>query len=270
MLETAEISEATPSLEINSFAYRFNRTMAIVREMSTGKRITLKSGLVIAMDESMKIGPVLRLPDGEEHVAGLSTMDLSELDRLLTLEGVGSPPMSLEEELIGLTEDQRRSLNESLNKLLSVQRDFISAMHEYEAAPNRGRFRQLFADQISAYTKALMEYIPLAGASPQLIAEAFATVLVLNRRFGDSVRWTDGLEAKLIPTHIIAGRYRARVWLDDVEVTDFCYEADSKEGWVGLFRMDGHKILLGEDKQPARETKYGKVRIELPWLKYKK
>ena len=70
-------------------SYDFGCTLAIVRELAQGKRLTLSDGLVIGMGEDMSIGFVIVGSDGSEHIAGLSTMDLCQLNQLLKRYDVG-------------------------------------------------------------------------------------------------------------------------------------------------------------------------------------
>jgi hypothetical protein len=58
---------------------------------------------------------------------------------------------------------------------------------------------------------------------------------------------------------------RARVWLDDQEVTHDCFMADDVLGNVGLFVRDHHgRIRINGWGNPEEEFRHGVVRIELP------
>ena len=65
------------------------RTLSIVQQLAAGKRLTLPTGQVIGMGEDMSIGFLIQRADGEERVAGLSTMDLAQLNRLLNEYDIG-------------------------------------------------------------------------------------------------------------------------------------------------------------------------------------
>ena len=65
------------------------RTLSIVRELSLGKVLTLPSGHMIGMGDDMSIGGILVRQDGSRGVAGLSTMDLKDLNALLTKNNIG-------------------------------------------------------------------------------------------------------------------------------------------------------------------------------------
>lgn len=67
------------------------RTLAIVRQLAQGKHLTLPSGQVIGMGKDMSIGFVMIDSDSIEHIGGLLTLDLSELDQLLTEAQIGMP-----------------------------------------------------------------------------------------------------------------------------------------------------------------------------------
>ncbi len=73
---------------MSNLKYEYARTLAIVRELASGKRLTI-GDTVIGMDEDMSIGPVIVGSDGEEHVAGLATMDLALLNKVLSKHRVG-------------------------------------------------------------------------------------------------------------------------------------------------------------------------------------
>lgn len=64
------------------------RTLEIVRQLATGKTLTLPNGSVLAMGEDMSIGILWTNYSTpypyEQHISGLSTMDLAGLNRLLT------------------------------------------------------------------------------------------------------------------------------------------------------------------------------------------
>lgn len=61
-------------------------------------------------------------------------------------------------------------------------------------------------------------------------------------------------------------RDRAIVFLDDIDVSDRCFEADAEEGWVHIYEVDsaGHKVMLLPfgDGQPAWRCEQGDVRVE--------
>lgn len=67
--------------------YQYARTLAVVKELAMGKRLTLSNGVVIAMGEDMTIGYLVTI-DGEDHIFGLSEMTLAQLNRILEQEGV--------------------------------------------------------------------------------------------------------------------------------------------------------------------------------------
>lgn len=66
------------------------RTLAIVRELAQGKHLVLPCGK-LGMGEDLSIGFLLDDGHGHQTIAGLSTMDLRELDQLLTRHGIGFP-----------------------------------------------------------------------------------------------------------------------------------------------------------------------------------
>lgn len=65
------------------------RTLSIVQQLAQGKRLTLPTGQVIGMGEDMSIGFLIQRAGGEECIAGLSTMDLAQLNRLLNEYDIG-------------------------------------------------------------------------------------------------------------------------------------------------------------------------------------
>ena len=64
------------------------RTISVVRELALGKILTLGNGLGIMMGADMSIGSVIDV-ERRKMVAGLSTMDLCELNDLLNKHGIG-------------------------------------------------------------------------------------------------------------------------------------------------------------------------------------
>lgn len=56
---------------------------------------------------------------------------------------------------------------------------------------------------------------------------------------------------------------KARVWLDDEEVTKRCFLADSDLGIVGLYRLDADGRKYREGGIIAKEERRGVVRIEV-------
>ena len=65
------------------------RTLSIVRKLAEGK--TLKIGdFTIGMGADMSIGCIMTNPDGEQHIGGLSTMDLAQFNKLLNEHNIGS------------------------------------------------------------------------------------------------------------------------------------------------------------------------------------
>lgn len=67
------------------------RTLAIVRLLAQGERLTLPDGHILAMTEDMAIGYAVHYGSGEWRLSPLATMDLTALDALLTREGIGHP-----------------------------------------------------------------------------------------------------------------------------------------------------------------------------------
>ncbi len=77
--------------EYQSFMER-TRTLAIVRELSRGKRLTLKDSHTIAMTKDMTIGFLLtNIDTGEESVSNLSDLSLKQLNALLNTEEIWHP-----------------------------------------------------------------------------------------------------------------------------------------------------------------------------------
>lgn len=66
------------------------RTLAIIGELARGKRLILPIGS-IGMGADMSIGFLLSDGRGHDTVGGLSTMDLKQLDELLTQHNIGFP-----------------------------------------------------------------------------------------------------------------------------------------------------------------------------------
>ncbi|XCN71874.1 MAG: hypothetical protein Q3M24_16415 [Candidatus Electrothrix aestuarii] len=66
------------------------RTLAVIRLLASGETITV-GDFEIGMGEDMSIGPVFNGSDGEKHISGLSTMDLSQFHKLLNDHQVGHP-----------------------------------------------------------------------------------------------------------------------------------------------------------------------------------
>jgi len=58
---------------------------------------------------------------------------------------------------------------------------------------------------------------------------------------------------------------RCRVWLDSIEVTHDCFEADEEQGYVLLYKRDetGHLFHDPSGNGAAWERKDGIVRIEV-------
>lgn len=69
------------------------RTLAIVRRLAEGDRLTLPDGHILAMGADMAIGYATQLspPDGDWYLSLLERMDLAALDALLTQYGIGNP-----------------------------------------------------------------------------------------------------------------------------------------------------------------------------------
>ena len=65
------------------------RTLSIVQQLAQGKRLTLPTNQVIGMGEDMSIGFLIQHADGEERIAGLSIMDLAQLNQLLNEYNIG-------------------------------------------------------------------------------------------------------------------------------------------------------------------------------------
>jgi len=65
------------------------RTLSIVRQMTQGKHLTLPNGVKIGMADDMTIGVVGTKDDGEDFVFGMSSMDLKQLNELLTKHNIG-------------------------------------------------------------------------------------------------------------------------------------------------------------------------------------
>ena len=57
---------------------------------------------------------------------------------------------------------------------------------------------------------------------------------------------------------------KCRAWLDGVEVTDDCFEADEEKGYVLIYKRNeaGHHFRDPSTDRPAWERKEGTVRIE--------
>lgn len=68
-----------------------NRTLAIVKQLSQGKKLNLPNGYKIGMGVDMSIGFVMIDSTGKEGIGGLSTMDLKQLDQLLTAWNINHP-----------------------------------------------------------------------------------------------------------------------------------------------------------------------------------
>ena len=56
---------------------------------------------------------------------------------------------------------------------------------------------------------------------------------------------------------------RTRVWLNDVEATRDCQEADSSEGWALLLKRDHKGRPYVHGYEVAREVRRGRVRMEM-------
>lgn len=70
--------------------YEFTRTVSIIKELYSGKRLHLGTGHTIAMGEDLSIGFVFRnMTTGEETVGGLATLDLKQLNQLLNENNIG-------------------------------------------------------------------------------------------------------------------------------------------------------------------------------------
>ena len=65
------------------------RTLSIVREMAMGKQLTLPTGDKVGMGENMMIGAVYVDSNGNEGISPLSSMDLQQLDYILTKYDIG-------------------------------------------------------------------------------------------------------------------------------------------------------------------------------------
>lgn len=59
---------------------------------------------------------------------------------------------------------------------------------------------------------------------------------------------------------------RAVIYLNGVDISDRCFEADAAEGWIHIYEVDsaGHKVMLLPfgDGQPAWECVQGDIRVE--------
>ena len=64
------------------------RTLSIVGELASGKRLVLPDSRVIAMREDMTIGFILFHSDGNETIGGWTTLDLRQLNDLLEECGI--------------------------------------------------------------------------------------------------------------------------------------------------------------------------------------
>lgn len=64
------------------FDMQLARTLTVVRELAQGKRLRI-GDRELAMGEDMSIGFIITGSDGVDHIGGLSTVDLSELNTLL-------------------------------------------------------------------------------------------------------------------------------------------------------------------------------------------
>jgi len=66
-----------------------NRTLSIVRRLAEGKVLNLPNGSRIGMTEDMSIGFIMENSEGAYMVAGLSTIDLKQLNALLNKHNIG-------------------------------------------------------------------------------------------------------------------------------------------------------------------------------------
>lgn len=65
------------------------RTLSIVQQLAQGKWLHLPNGQKIGMGQDMSVGFVFTMSDGAEHIGGLSTMDLCQLNKLLNEHNIG-------------------------------------------------------------------------------------------------------------------------------------------------------------------------------------
>lgn len=63
---------------------------------------------------------------------------------------------------------------------------------------------------------------------------------------------------------------RCRAWLDGVEVTNHCFEADTGLGRVGLYRTDEQaRVIRDPDiNGPVEEWRYGVVELEFDGARF--
>ncbi len=66
------------------------RTIAILKEMANGKIIKI-GDYEIGMADDMSIGAIMTKSNGQQHIGGLSTMDLAQFNTLLNKYDIGMP-----------------------------------------------------------------------------------------------------------------------------------------------------------------------------------
>ena len=82
---------------MDDLQYQNNRTMAVVKDLFNGKRLTLSDGKVVAMGDDLRIGFVMFSfnPEigkwTERGIGGLTTMDLKEFNDLLNDYDIDMP-----------------------------------------------------------------------------------------------------------------------------------------------------------------------------------
>ena len=66
-----------------------NRTFSILREFREGKQLLLPNGQRIGMGIDLSIGFIYDYGNGREGIGGMATLDLKELNKVLTKHNIG-------------------------------------------------------------------------------------------------------------------------------------------------------------------------------------
>lgn len=79
------------------FDYRIARLTEVIRSMAEGKPLVTPEG-IYGIDKNMTIGLVMFKPSGERFISWYQTLDLHQLDALLTRHNIRTPFALLEGE----------------------------------------------------------------------------------------------------------------------------------------------------------------------------